>query len=551
MRKLFTSVVAALCLAAPVGTLSAQNTQQLTEAQKEAIKKEVLPVVFEQIKEQAGIDILGWANPQISANSLSGVPALESSNLFRSTRAAQTISVKPDSILINAGLISPILDGVNVKIGFEGYDTKNIAIGETSLSIDMPSTINVIALGLPFATINIESEIGQMMGLPFSMDVNMTSSMLNLDNADLVKCSLALEGTNLEAFVDIESGLQSLIGGLGDIPVLGNQFPEIPSNVINALNVDYMVQIGITGLLSGVSTGIAEVPASLYAVATNTNIPMGDAVLTLDLTGKALFPINKIDVTGYDNEGKADAWSTFNFDATETTSSSSVVTTLFVDKWVAPAAGEDSTFNKKTIITMTDKTPTIPTTPEAAVKSVISRVVNDMARAGETSWYELSIAQADDVNATTGTNVATITVSPYTVGTDAIADIDINIAGKGTYTVRATADLAGSNVIEVEVADANMTYGTAYFTSNIAGVVTANESVEESVATMKVVPVQNAIRVTNVDKAIYRIVSMTGAVVASGHINGDTYISTASLSQGIYIVAVEANGTLQSVKVKL
>ena len=40
MRKLFTSVVAALCLAAPVGTLSAQNTQQLTEAQKEAIKKE-------------------------------------------------------------------------------------------------------------------------------------------------------------------------------------------------------------------------------------------------------------------------------------------------------------------------------------------------------------------------------------------------------------------------------------------------------------------------------------------------------------------------------
>ncbi len=551
MRKLFTSVVAALCLAAPVGTLSAQNTQQLTEAQKEAIKKEVLPVVFEQIKEQAGIDILGWANPQISANSLSGVPALESSNLFRSTRAAQTISVKPDSILINAGLISPILDGVNVKIGFEGYDTKNIAIGETSLSIDMPSTINVIALGLPFATINIESEIGQMMGLPFSMDVNMTSSMLNLDNADLVKCSLALEGTNLEAFVDIESGLQSLIGGLGDIPVLGNQFPEIPSNVINALNVDYMVQIGITGLLSGVSTGIAEVPASLYAVATNTNIPMGDAVLTLDLTGKALFPINKIDVTGYDNEGKADAWSTFNFDATETTSSSSVVTTLFVDKWVAPAAGEDSTFNKKTIITMTDKTPSIPTTPEAAVKSVISRVVNDMARAGETSWYELSIAQADDVNATTGTNVATITVSPYTVGTDAIADIDINIAGKGTYTVRATADLAGSNVIEVEVADANMTYGTAYFTSNIAGVVTANESVEESVATMKVVPVQNAIRVTNVDKAIYRIVSMTGAVVASGHINGDTYISTASLSQGIYIVAVEANGTLQSVKVKL
>ena len=80
MRKLFTSVVAALCLAAPVGTLSAQNTQQLTEAQKEAIKKEVLPVVFEQIKEQAGIDILGWANPKLS-DTFAGIPVLESSNL--------------------------------------------------------------------------------------------------------------------------------------------------------------------------------------------------------------------------------------------------------------------------------------------------------------------------------------------------------------------------------------------------------------------------------------------------------------------------------------
>ena len=92
--------------------------------------------------------------------------------------------------------------------------------------------------------------------------------------------------------------------------------------------------------------------------------------------------------------------------------------------------------------------------------------------------------------------------------------------------------------------------GAAYFTSNIAGIITANESVEGTVATMKVVPTENAIRVTNVDKGTYRIVSMTGAIVASGHINGDTYIPTASLSQGIYIVAVEADGVMQSVKIK-
>ena len=47
MRKLFTSVMAALCLAAPASTLSAQN-QQLTEAQKEAFKKEVMQSFIEQ-----------------------------------------------------------------------------------------------------------------------------------------------------------------------------------------------------------------------------------------------------------------------------------------------------------------------------------------------------------------------------------------------------------------------------------------------------------------------------------------------------------------------
>ena len=167
-----------------------------------------------------------------------------------------------------------------------------------------------------------------------------------------------------------------------------------------------------------------------------------------------------------------------------------------------------------------------------------------MANEGEATWFQMVIDKND-------ATIATITVEPSVVGTDAIAEISIDLQDKGAYTVTATADLAGSNVIEVEVADANTTYGTAYFTSNIAGVITANESVEESVATMKVVPTQNAIRVTNVDKGTYRIVSMTGAVVASGHINGDTYIPTASLAQGIYIVAVEANGTLQSVKVKL
>lgn len=543
MRKLFTSVVAALCLAAPMSTLSAQNTQQLTEAQKEAIKKEVLPVVFEQIKEQAGIDILGWANPQISANSLSGVPALESSNLFRSTRAAQSISVKPDSILINAGLLAPEMNGTNVKVTFGGYDTKDITIGETSLSIDLPSTIDIALGTFSLVSVNITSEVGQIMGLPFTMDVNMTSMIFGLNNADIVNCSLALNDTNLEANVDIEDGMQTLLTSIGNLGSLVGGGLEIPENIATALNTDYLVQVGVGGILAGTSN---QIPASLYAIAndlTGVRTPMGTAVVTLNPTNT--FPIQRIDVTPYTN---GQAGNPYYFDLNMSVSNQ--VYTLKVDKY--ESTEKDAPIAETTTITTSGTiAPKIFGGIQDLVNSVITRAVNELANEGEATWFQMVIDKND-------ATIATITVEPSVVGTDAIAEVSIDLQDKGAYTVTATADLAGSNKIAVDVVKAPETedgeetvYGTAYFTSNIAGVITANESVEESVATMKVVPTQNAIRVTNVDKGTYRIVSMTGAVVASGHINGDTYIPTASLAQGIYIVAVEANGTLQSVKVKL
>lgn len=520
MRKLFTSVVAALCLAAPMSTLSAQNTQQLTEAQKEAIKKEVLPVVFEQIKEQAGIDILGWANPKLS-DTFAGIPVLESSNLRAAS--AESVSVKPDSIMVDLGTLVGMPSLGEAKIRFEGYDTKElpfVSVGGMPITIDMPSKIIANLFNMDLATIDFVSDI---QGLGFNMDVNLSIPLLQINNADILACSLGLNGSNLEANVDIQEGLGDFLEKLGR---------EVPAG----LQTDYLVQVGVGGILAGTSN---QVPASLYAIAndlTGVRVPMGTAVVTLNPTNT--FPIQRIDVTPYTN-GQAGAQFYFNLNM----SVSNQVYELTVDKYTSTA--EDAKPSETTTITTSGTiAPKIFGGIQDLVNSVITRAVNELANEGEATWFQMVIDKND-------ATIATITVEPSVVGTDAIAEISIDLQDKGAYTVTATADLAGSNVIEVEVADANTTYGTAYFTSNIAGVITANESVEESVATMKVVPTQNAIRVTNVDKGTYRIVSMTGAVVASGHINGDTYIPTASLAQGIYIVAVEANGTLQSVKVKL
>lgn len=541
MKKIFTSVIAALCLAAPVGNLSAQTSQQFTKSQEEAIKKELLPVVFEQIKEQAGIDILGWANPQLT-NTFSSIPVLESSSLRAAT--ANAVNVKPDSITVNVKALNlDILSnrvigrfiGDEVKIIFQGYDTKTlplVAIGGAPITVEMPETILIAGKGdATLATLNFKS----VEGSDKLLDMEVELSFLNT-NYDLLGCSLEQDlYTDLTAKVDIREGLRNLattIAGLIGGDDLNSQ--------LAGLGVDYEVTVGLSGLAN------MAIPASLFAIpetgAATARVPMGDAVVYLNLTN-SMMPISKVDVTSY-TAGNASAWSLFKLDASKTTTSTSAVTKIDIDKYShSSAEKKDTTFVEKTVITMTDLTSSLPTTAKAAVQSVITRVVNELANEGKATWYELSIAKSK--SGEEAEELVSIKVSPYISGTNAIADIDI-VAGGSAYLVRATADMAGSQKIAVDVIQNETTYATAYFTSNILGAVTSNESVQ--VTDVKVIPMANAIRVLNADKASYQIYSISGAMMANGTIAGDAYISTANLAKGIYIVVVEANGVKQAVK---
>lgn len=541
MKKIFTSVIAALCLAAPVGNLSAQTSQQFTKSQEEAIKKELLPVVFEQIKEQAGIDILGWANPQLT-NTFSSIPVLESSSLRAAT--ANAVNVKPDSITVNVKalnldiLSNPVIGsfiGDEVKIIFQGYDTKTlplVTIGGAPITVEMPETILIAGKGdATLATLNFKS----VEGSDKLLDMEVELSFLNT-NYDLLGCSLEQDlYTDLTAKVDIREDLRNLattIAGLIGGDDLNSQ--------LAGLGVDYEVTVGLSGLAN------MAIPASLFAIpetgAATARVPMGDAVVYLNLTN-SMMPISKVDVTSY-TAGNASAWSLFKLDASKTTTSTSAVTKIDIDKYShSSAEKKDTTFVEKTVITMTDLTSSLPTTAKAAVQSVITRVVNELANEGKATWYELSIAKSK--SGEEAEELVSIKVSPYISGTNAIADIDI-VAGGSAYLVRATADLTGSQKIAVDVIQNETTYATAYFTSNILGAVTSNESVQ--VTDVKVIPMANAIRVLNADKASYQIYSISGAMMANGTIAGDAYISTANLAKGIYIVVVEANGVKQAVK---
>lgn len=201
MKNFFTSVMAALFMAAPVGNLSAQTSQQLTKSQEEAIKKELLPVVFEQIKEQAGIDILGWATPKLNANTLSGIPVLESSSLRAASSEGEAV-VKPDSIIVNTTGISAEAGAFlgNLKVTFDGYHNKDIpliTVAGKPLSIDLPEAI-VVSSGKmgEVAKITFKSEIVEPdNSLPFSLDVNI--SLFKGESKDLIDFSLAQDKQTL------------------------------------------------------------------------------------------------------------------------------------------------------------------------------------------------------------------------------------------------------------------------------------------------------------------------------------------------------------------
>lgn len=538
MKNFFTSVMAALFMAAPVGNLSAQTSQQLTKSQEEAIKKELLPVVFEQIKEQAGIDILSWANPQLT-NTLSSIPMLESSNLRAA--AANTVNVKPDSVTVNLKALGVDVSSIpmagnfvgdKVNILFQGYDTKTlplVSIGGAPVTVEMPETILVMGKSeTPIVTLNFKS----VEGSDKLLDMEVKMSLLGTLNFDLVACSLEQDlHMDLIANVDIQDGLRDLVK-------LFNK--EENTSITAGLSVDYEVSVGLSGLAN------MTIPASLFAIpegsATTARIPMGDAVVSLDLSN-SMMPISKIDVTSYE-AGKASAWSLFKLDASKTTTSTSAVTKIDIDKYShSTAEKKDTSFVEKTVITMTDLTPSLPTTAKSAVQGVITRVVNELANDEKATWYELNITKTEKEQE--AKEIVSIKVSPYMSGTNAIADIDI-VADGSAYLVRATADLSGSKKIAVDVIQGETSFATAYFTSNIAGVITSNESVQ--VSDVKVIPTANAIRVLNADKASYQIYSITGAMMANGTIAGDAYISTTNLAKGIYIVVVEANGVKQSVK---
>ena len=559
MKKVFTSISMALCLMASSFTTSAQ-TAQLSEAQKKEIQKEVLPVVFEQIKQQAGLDILGWAQPQLTSDFIGSLPVLNAQSGLRATEPT-AFNVKPDSIMVNVAAIPdipPVMVGMmgDIKVSFDNHKKIIVPlIGEMvfgrGVEIEMPGVINVTSSKLgELAVINITTTGGEGDLIPFTMD--MTISIMNSEVTPMLGISFTQNTTThaFEAAVDLQAGMRAIM------ELIKGFSGETTETEEPAL--DYVVSINLPGMLA---TG--ELPVSLYGIlesAPDNRIPMGDAAVALDLTGK--MPVKYIGLTSYEN-AVAKGWRKLWFNMEQKTAQDLVLT---IDNYVyTTEAKTDSAFGGKTIITMSDYSKSMTlTNAQSALRSVIDRVVSELATEGKASMYEMQISTiVGDINADgildnkDAMPVMDIHVTPPVSGTNMLAAINIKSydydeeTGIPTVTemdVNAALSMT-SEVIKVDVvpAGAAAPLASAYLKSNAFGVVTSNDDI--TINTVKVTPVDGGIYIDNSGKATYRIVNMSGATIANGTVSGDNaYISTSSLAKGIYVIVVTENGVSQSVK---
>lgn len=546
MRKFFTFLVACALLVVSGGFASAQ--QSLSKAEQDAIKNEVLPAVFEQIKEQAGIDILGWANPQLSDASISGFPVFDSGNVLRSG-GSKTITLQPDSIIVTLPSSVPqsvatLLGGRYVKVTFAGYDKKEIPVGDYMMELNLPAQIKVASPKMDLFTLNFDSKLGEGKKLPFTMKVDMTvdNSLLQgvFKNKKLDLISLVVERdgeASINAKLNLEAGLKMLAGMLEKMAGSKVDLPDA-----------FLLKVNLTELLLN-----SKVPCSLFAVAREITLPLGDAVIGLNLT--AGFPLSYVEVTKYE-KGKADEWIKLWMAKVDTDSKN--IERLDVHKYkYKDAEMKDSTYQCSTAIIATKnlvaKMPTLLS--KNIAQSLVTNVANQMLSTQEyfpvgnlsIKHYDkekdpevgkpvfdadLSVAMGDK-----GVQYVKIKMTEYDEDGNDITYVKLSFMGEKKEMVKV-------DIIPDE--ETNPALVTAYISSNVYGVATNNEKIEAPSWT--IIPAREGIRVQNIDKATYQIVSMTGATVSAGTITGDVVIPTSSLVRGKYIFVVKANGIQQAVK---
>ena len=532
MNKLITSFGLAVVLLASSTTGFAQKTV-LSEAQKASIQSELFPAVFEQVKEQTGLDILGLADPQSMAESFATSPYFK---MATSLRASKTpVDVLPDSVILNTSALSSSammssMLGSSIKITFSGFakeaTTLPVAISGYSLNMNLPTKILISSSkqsGLAEIDIN-----NQMDGLIGTISITASSTLLSMSNLSIITIKTLNNETTSTTDAQVTLG-DALKGILKTLP-----------------DYNYLAKVNLISLMTTGAIGV-----NVYAVASaDTNfaqpVPMYETAIGMDM--QTLTP-KYLDLTEYTN-ATASKFLKMWFSKTQATPQDLV---LKADVYAYKSSAKtDSVYTGSDIATMTDYTAT-STTKTAALRSFMGQILEDLATGTSMAPYKLTIQKATAAKDTATVLVATATPSMTATGASALINIisydSANVVSKN-YDVLAVADTLGLVKVTATPNGATDALVTGYFRSNALSVITANETI--AAGNVKIVNGADGFYVSNASRGSYQIVDMKGSIVANGMITSDyKYIPTSAFVHGIYVIVVRSasgNATLKFAK---
>ena len=565
MRKFFTCI--SLAAASMVMTANpAMAQQQITDSEKAAFVKAAVPAMLEQVKQISGIDFVSLANPGVKE--IINSPLFGTQSMLRAD--AVSVSLQPDSMVMDLSKVSiegmpPMVSGFmkDVKITFNDYKDFNIktAFG-ANLNTSIPQEIKASAAN-GLVNISLKLVIGEKKGLlPFST----LTANLDLGGLDALIGSVMpeLSGIKSGVLVDMkENGTASVYNydiTLGEtvvaiIDMLNKDDEDTPAPAAEAAlsKVNLTVKVDMTALQS---KGLVK--ANVFNKADNAVLPLVDGDLFLNpeklAQGKfqadSLIETNYIDGTNKVEDYEKTAW------IYDTKASKQIKNKEF--SYSKVKANDPWKFDDGTLDILTGN---LELNNNFLIGSVINSIIADLASGNVNSFKAESFTLNSETDEK-GILDETVTVKPEMVGTQAgkvtvSMRSDINDDG----TIDAT-DLGGmdfvinlptkSETIRVDFNPVNVegTISKLYVKSNLMGLITDNETIEEEVEKVKVSTLGNAIRVQN-GKGNYVVVNLVGKVISAGVITSDDqYINTPSLPNGIYMISINEAGTNNKTTVK-
>lgn len=538
MKKIFTCISLAAATFMATTPAMAQQQKQISNQEKVAFVKAVVPAMLDQVKEISGIDLKSLANPNIQTVLSSPLFGVESA-----LRASNPINIQPDSMTVNLSemdiegipdIAKPIM--ANIKMTFADYKDYSITTPEgRTVNVKFPKKITASALGGELSC-GLNFAIGDKKGLlPFSsLSVNLDLGSLEaivgifapgIKSGSLI--ALTEKGTSNAYTYDITIG-ESLRGILG------------------MMEITNLPNFQITVDMNGIQT-TAQIKASVFGIISNAKLPMGDAVVYLNPKAAATgtMTADSTILTSY-KEGTAiiDSYTKIIQSSNVASGKTIQKSTLSYEKeskdadWVWEGSSMN-TLNANTVIDNNN-----------LVYSILNGVIADLIQ-GNTKSFNMTTTNFLSETDSKGIIVSTLEVIPSMSGVQAaIATINIKAMDETTssleqsMSIKVTLPLKG-NVITAEFTptDFNAPAGILYITSNAMDIITDNETIDSTIQEVKVAPVASGLYVKN-GKGNYVIVNMVGKVVATGIItNDEQFISIPNMPKGIYAISIDKSNT--------